>query len=454
MTAEAKGSAREQTGWQGRYFEDFEVGDVYRHPLGRTLTATDNSWLTLLTQNTAPLHFDAHYAAQTSWRRPLVNSTITLALVTGQSVTDVSQHVFANLGWDEVRLPAPVFEGDTIYSHSTVLEKRESGSRPDVGIVRIETEGLNQDGLVVISFRRTMMVFRRGHGPDAAAPAAPPPTSTPAARSWLFVPGDRPERFDKAAASEADTVILDLEDGVAPEAKAAARRNVAAWLGEPGRHAWVRIAAASTTEWAEDLEALAPPPDGLLGIMLAKCEHPGEVAATIARLPMPVVALVETAAGIESAAEIAHASGVVALALGVADLGRELGLGADPLAWAYPRSRLVVASRAAGLGAPIDGPTMRLDDPATVTADAGRAREFGFGGKLCIHPRQAVAVNAALAPSDEEVAWARIVVGAASGAGGGAVRVDGEMVDRPRLERARAILTAAGEAPAEPAPEP
>ncbi len=102
-------------GWRGRFFEDFAVGDVYQHPLGRTVTTTDNLWFTLLTQNTAPIHFDHHYAAQTAFGRPLVDSTFTLALVTGQSVTDISQNVFANLGWDDVRLPQPVFEGDTIY---------------------------------------------------------------------------------------------------------------------------------------------------------------------------------------------------------------------------------------------------------------------------------------------------------------------------------------------------
>jgi itaconyl-CoA hydratase len=128
-------------GWVGRFFEDFAVGDVYRHALGRTVLPTDNAWFTLLTQNTAPIHFDAHYAKQTEWGRPLVDSTFTLALVTGQSVSDVSQNVMANLGWDEVRLPAPVFEGDTIYSQSEVLEARPSKSRPNVGIVVVETPG-------------------------------------------------------------------------------------------------------------------------------------------------------------------------------------------------------------------------------------------------------------------------------------------------------------------------
>jgi acyl dehydratase len=152
-------------GWRGRHFEDFEVGDVYQHPLGRTVTTTDNVWFTLLTQNTAPIHFDHHYAAQTEFGRPLVDSTFTVALVTGQSVTDVSQNVMANLGWDEIRLPAPVFEGDTIYSQSEVLEARESRSRPNVGIVTVETTGYNQDGRVVITFKRTILVYKKGHAP-------------------------------------------------------------------------------------------------------------------------------------------------------------------------------------------------------------------------------------------------------------------------------------------------
>src|SRR6266480_7581954 len=152
-------------GWQGRYFEDFEVGDVYQHPLGRTVTTSDNIWFTLLTQNTSPIHFDHHYAAQTEFGKPLVDSTFTLALVTGQSVTDLSQNVFANLGWDEVRLPNPVFEGDTVYSRSEVLEKRDSRSRKNTGIVTVRTTGFNQKGIEVISFRRTVMIYRRGSAP-------------------------------------------------------------------------------------------------------------------------------------------------------------------------------------------------------------------------------------------------------------------------------------------------
>ncbi|MBJ6799622.1 MaoC family dehydratase [Geomonas propionica] len=155
-------------GWRGRFFEDFEVGDVYPHPLGRTVTKTDNIWFTLLTQNTAPIHFDQHYSAQTEFGKPLVDSTLTLAIVTGQSVTDISQNVFANLGWDEVTLPNPLFEGDTLYSQSEVLAKRESKSRPNLGIVTVKTTGFTQNGDIVISFKRTLMVYKKGHEPKIA----------------------------------------------------------------------------------------------------------------------------------------------------------------------------------------------------------------------------------------------------------------------------------------------
>jgi acyl dehydratase len=152
-------------GWIGRFYEDFEVGDVYRHPFSRTITTYDNISFTLLTQNTSLIHLDHHYAAQTEFGRPLMDSTLTVALVTGQSVIDVSQNALANLGWDEVRLPHPVFEGDTVYSQSEVVKKRESRSRPEVGIVTVRTTGFNQDSVVVVTFGRTVMVYKRGRGP-------------------------------------------------------------------------------------------------------------------------------------------------------------------------------------------------------------------------------------------------------------------------------------------------
>jgi itaconyl-CoA hydratase len=155
----------------GRFYEDFTVGDVLRHPIGRTVTATDNTWFTLLTCNPNPIHFDRHYAAQTEFGQPLMNSTFTLALVTGLSVADVSQYA-VNLGWEEVTLPAPVFEGDTIYAQTEVLSVRESGSRPTMGIVKIKTTGFKQDGTVVMEFRRTILVYKRGHAPARPVPVA------------------------------------------------------------------------------------------------------------------------------------------------------------------------------------------------------------------------------------------------------------------------------------------
>jgi itaconyl-CoA hydratase len=155
----------QKQGWTGRVFEDFVVGDVYDHPLGRTILDADNIWFTCLTMNTNPIHFDGEYAAQTEFGKRLVNSCFTLSLVTGQSVTDLTVNAVANLGWDEIRLPHPVFEGDTIYARSEVLEARESKSRPNVGIVRVKTTGTNQHGAAVIEFTRTFMVWKRGHVP-------------------------------------------------------------------------------------------------------------------------------------------------------------------------------------------------------------------------------------------------------------------------------------------------
>jgi len=153
-----------KTGWEGRFFEDFEVGDVYRCRYGRTVTEADNTWFTLLTNNTNQLHFNTHYAARTEWGRPLVNSALTLAIVAGMGVADVSENGFA-LGWDEITLPHPLFAGDTLYSESEVLETRPSKSNPDRGIVKVETRGYNQDGKIVIRYRRSVMVWTRRAAP-------------------------------------------------------------------------------------------------------------------------------------------------------------------------------------------------------------------------------------------------------------------------------------------------
>ena len=153
----------------GRHFEDFVVGDVYQHRPGRTISETDNTWFTLLTMNTHPLHFDAAYAAKTEFGRPLVNSALTLAIVAGMSVSDLSQKAIANLGWNDIRLTAPVFAGDTVYAESEVLSKRESKSRPNHGIVTVKTTGAKDDGTVFMTYERTFLVPKRGHAVDDMA---------------------------------------------------------------------------------------------------------------------------------------------------------------------------------------------------------------------------------------------------------------------------------------------
>lgn len=167
MVAEAKpiGANRYRESY-GRYLEDFSVGDVYEHRPGRTITESDNTWFTLLTMNQHPLHFDHEYAAKSEFGQVLVNSCLTVSIVTGMSVSDVSQKTIANLGWQEIKLTGPVFIGDTLYAESEVLEIRESKSRPNQGIVSIRTTGRKQGGEPVIDFRRAMLIPKRGHAVD------------------------------------------------------------------------------------------------------------------------------------------------------------------------------------------------------------------------------------------------------------------------------------------------
>jgi len=162
-TSELVGERRYRENF-GRYYEDFTIGDVYEHRPGRTISETDNTWFTLLTMNTHPLHFDKVYAARSEFKQPLVNSCLTLSIVVGMSVSDVSQQAIGNLGWTDIKLTAPVFVGDTIYAESEVLSKRESASRPTQGIVTVRTTGTKSDGTRFMSFERTVLVPKRGHG--------------------------------------------------------------------------------------------------------------------------------------------------------------------------------------------------------------------------------------------------------------------------------------------------
>lgn len=171
-----------QAGWQGRYFEDFEIGAVYQHPLGRTVTQDDNTWFTLLTMNTNQMHFNTEYASRSEFSKPIIVSTLTVAIAVGQSVTDVTQNAIANLGWDDIRMTHPVFAGDTLFSESIVLNTRDSSSRPKAGIVTVKTRTLNQDGIEVCSFHRTFLVHRQGAEQlaDLFPKAAQPLTLEPA----------------------------------------------------------------------------------------------------------------------------------------------------------------------------------------------------------------------------------------------------------------------------------
>jgi citrate lyase subunit beta / citryl-CoA lyase len=260
-------------------------------------------------------------------------------------------------------------------------------------------------------------------------------TSVETARTLLFVPGDRPDRFDKAAGSGADAVILDLEDAVAPEAKPQSREYVKTWLGDGGR-AIVRVNGRRTPWFVEDVQAAA----GASAVLLPKTESGEDVRAVrdIAGDTMPVIALVETPRGIDRIREICASDGLVRVAFGNVDFSARIGV--EPTAQTallFARSAIVYASSDADRAAPIDGPTIAIGDEDRLLADTRHARELGFAARLCIHPRQLRTVAEGLAPTEAELSWARSVLEAASGA---VVVHAGDMIDEPVLLRARRLL--------------
>jgi citrate lyase subunit beta/citryl-CoA lyase len=256
-------------------------------------------------------------------------------------------------------------------------------------------------------------------------------------RSYLFVPGDRPERFAKAMAAGAHAVIIDLEDAVAPTAKDSARASLGAWLN-PQQPVLVRVNSADTAWFAEDI-ALAGRP-GVAGIVLPKAERPDDIARLMQQGARAVLPLIESALGFHHALELARQPGVERLVFGSIDFSVDLGLTEGVEELQYFRSQLVLVSRLAGILPPVDGVSTTLDDVGRLTDDTRRARRNGFGGKLCIHPRQVAPVNAAFAPSAEEAAWAARVLQAVENTDGAAVALDGKMVDRPVILQAQAIM--------------
>lgn len=259
-------------------------------------------------------------------------------------------------------------------------------------------------------------------------------------RSFLFVPGNRPERFVKALDSGADAIIIDLEDAVAAEEKATARTALMQTaFSRSNVLVYVRINAVDTPWFADDLKVLRHA--GICGVFLPKAEHAEEIARVYAHTACCVIPIIETAMGLCHAQEIARASGVERLAFGSIDFQLDLNCDGSELALLYARSQLVVVSRWAGLLAPIDGVTLAMNDESRVVADARHAKSLGMGGKLCIHPRQVGAVNAAWQPTPEEMIWARKVLAAGDAAGANAVAVDGVMIDRPLLLKAQRIIS-------------
>jgi citrate lyase subunit beta/citryl-CoA lyase len=273
----------------------------------------------------------------------------------------------------------------------------------------------------------------------------------------LFVPGDRPDRYAKAACSGADVVIIDLEDAVAPGAKSVAREAVLSALcprpdtcAESALRALVRINDPGSTLGAADLAALVTlarqPGHGLIGVVVPKAGHPAALATVIDTVSalaagpgsdgIAVVALIESALGVANVRALAALPGLNRLAFGALDFGLDVGADVDALTGQVARAEVVIASRAAGLHAPWESPSTSLTDTTLIETTSRAARALGFGGRLCIHPAQLAAVRAGFTPTSEEVAWAQRI----AGAGDAVSRVDDEMVDRPVLERARSIL--------------
>ncbi|MBB5157366.1 HpcH/HpaI aldolase/citrate lyase family protein [Saccharopolyspora phatthalungensis] len=254
------------------------------------------------------------------------------------------------------------------------------------------------------------------------------------ARSWLFVPGHRPDRFDKALASEADKVIVDLEDAVAPRVKNRARAELAAWLAETGADVAVRINAPDTEWFDKDLALVR---QHQCTVIVPKAEDP----AVLEGLGLQSIPLIETACGVLRAQALARTCGVARLAFGSIDLATSLGVDPDDFeALRHARSTVVLASAAAGIAPPIDGVTTALHDNAQLTSDLARGRQLGFAAKLCVHPGQVTAVNEAFVPDADELAWAVEVLQRDDG---GAVVVDGRMVDKPVVDRARRLVARA-----------
>lgn len=257
--------------------------------------------------------------------------------------------------------------------------------------------------------------------------------------TYLFVPGNRPERYDKAVAAGADVIIIDLEDAVPATEKGAARAALLEWRPAPSTSLCVRVNATDSSEYGEDLACVARLAH--CALMIPKASSPGALAAVAARFPgRPLIPLIETARGVTQAERLAHVPGVARFAFGALDLASQTGIAPDYDTMACARSRLAMSSVLAGLLPPIDGVTAAIDDAAALREDVRQALRYGFRAKLCIHPKQVLVVREAFAPREAELAWARRVMAANEASAGAAARVDGCMVDAPVVARAQQII--------------
>ena len=428
----------------GRWYDELAVDDVIVHAVRRTVTETDNVLFSAMTMNPQPLHLDAEFAAASEFGRPLVNSLFTLGLVVGLSVPELTLGTtIANLGFSDVRFPAPVFHGDTIRCATTVLAMRQSASRPEAGIVTFEHVGTNQSAQIVCVARRAAMMRRRpvaGVNADALARA----------RSWPAHAALRPrkssghDREGRAQSARTRSSWISRTPSRPSERPPPGRlwRTVSlrsrgsarcAGSGQRGRHAVV----------ADDLFAVAE--SSVDGVVLPKFDEPEhlELIADSGCGHLPVIVGIESVRGVADVARLA-AAGVHGVYFGAEDFVADLGgvrtvEGAEVL---YARSRVAIAAHVNDIAA-IDQAFLQVRDNDGLLVDAQAGRRLGYSGKICVHPDQLPVVHEAFLPSERAVAHARAVVAAyatGSAAGNGVILLDGRMIDRVHLRDAEQTL--------------
>lgn len=457
----------------GIFFEDARPGETFVHYPRRTFYRDEAVEHAFRSLEVNPQFHDQSWIARHQDGRHRVQEPWLIGAATA-ATTRTFGRVVANLGWTDIKFPTPVYAGDTTEAESTIVDKRESNSRPNEGILTVDTRAYNQRRELVLSYRRNLLVYKRSaetpyaragyapepQRPDSRATAGPRPAAleSPATpdvglcRVLLFTPGNRPDRFAKAAATGADGLILDLEDAVSLAGKDEARATLVEHFRAghrrdlaPGQVCGLRVNNIHTSAGVRDLDALVTAGVAPDFIVLPKVESASEVQMCARLLPgIPLVCSIESARGLEAATEIANADPRVrALAFGGADLAVDLRaeLAWEPLAWG--RARVVQAAATAGI-AVFDVPHVVLHDEQGLRDDAVRAKAMGFTAKLAIHPQQVPPILEVFTPTVAEIERARGIVAAYAAAGGNVVEYQGKMVEGPIVKAAQQILARAG----------